>query len=351
MSYERGLKLVNLEPADRVGHTEYCDHGPLMTQISGHNADSPDITEAVAARRKFCRWAGYDLIWYNNDGPAWGSIGRATSMGHAVYAEGGTDFSNNIQCPFKRPEEVLAFDAAEEYGLPDIGERSEYFAAEQQSFQADFPDMLVPGGYYKTLVSGCIEAFGWDMFLMGVGADPERFGEYVLEGFYNLTLANIKAWAQTGIKAFICHDDMVWTNGAIFRPEWYRKYIFPRYKKLWEPLKEKGIKVLYCSDGTYTEFIDDIAQAGVDGFIFEPTTSLELIAERYGQSHVIIGNADCRILTFGGREEIEAEVKRCMDIGRRCPGYFMAVGNHIPPNIPMDNALYYFELVGKLGRR
>ena len=58
MSYEYGLKLINLEATDRVGRTEYCDHGPLMTQISGRNADSPDFAEAVAARREFYRWAG-----------------------------------------------------------------------------------------------------------------------------------------------------------------------------------------------------------------------------------------------------------------------------------------------------
>ena len=29
----------------------------------------------------------------------------------------------------------------------------------------------------------------------------------------------------------------------------------------------------------------------------------------------------------------------------------MAVGNHIPSNVPIENALYYFELVKKYGRR
>lgn len=33
-----------------------------------------------------------------------------------------------------------------------------------------------------------------------------------------------------------------------------------------------------------------------------------------------------------------AEVKRCVDLGRDCPGYFFAVGNHIPANVPVENA-------------
>ncbi|MFH2069058.1 MAG: hypothetical protein ABII89_06325 [Candidatus Omnitrophota bacterium] len=76
---------------------------------------------------------------------------------------------------------------------------------------------------------------------------------------------------------------MVWTNGAIFKPEWYRKYIFPRYQKLWRPLKEAEIKVLLCSDGNFTKFVDDVAAAGADGSVFEPPADLEYIVSRYGK--------------------------------------------------------------------
>ena len=64
-----------------------------------------------------------------------------------------------------------------------------------------------------------------------------------------------------------------------------------------------------------------------------------------------IGNADTRILLSGSREEIYSEVKRCMDIGKACPGFIMAVGNHIPPNTPVENCLYYNEVFEKLRRR
>ncbi len=166
-----------------------------------------------------------------------------------------------------------------------------------------------------------------------------------------ITLANCRAWARTSIPFFICHDDIVWTSGPVFHPEWYRRYVFSRYARLWEPLKEAGKKVLFCSDGDFTMFADDLAGAGADGFIFEPLTSLEQIAGCYGSTKVIVGNADTRILTFGSREEIRREVERCMSAGKPCPGFVMAVGNHIPYNVPIENALYYFELVRRMGRR
>lgn len=352
MSYEIGMRVLNLEPTDRVGRTEYCFHWPVIRRVTGLDPASSDPAEAQRAQRKFWEWAEYDLIWSTHDGPkAWEELGRTTDMGHSEYAENGVDVRQPRACPFKSVEEALNFDAAAEYGGFDVGERSAFFERAYRDAQASLPSLVYPGGYYKTIVSGCIQTFGWEMFLEAVGVDAERFGEYVLEGFFQLTLANVRAWAKTGIKAFIQHDDMVWTSGAIFKPDWYRRYIFPRYKRLWEVLHEAGVRVLFCSDGDFTEFVDDVAAAGADGFIFEPLTSLEYVVERYGRTHVMVGNADCRVLTFGDRAAVKAEVERCMRVGKPCPGFVMAVGNHIPVNIPMDNVLYYFDLVRAMGGR
>jgi uroporphyrinogen-III decarboxylase len=75
------------------------------------------------------------------------------------------------------------------------------------------------------------------------------------------------------------------------------------------------------------------------------------IAEKYGRTHVMVGNADTRVLLQGSREGIRAEVERCMAIGKDCPGFIMAVGNHIPVNTPVESALYYNEVFEELRRR
>jgi uroporphyrinogen-III decarboxylase len=147
------------------------------------------------------------------------------------------------------------------------------------------------------------------------------------------------------------HDDMVWTSGPIFSPKWYRQYVFPSYKRLFAPLREAGKKIMFTSDGDFSRFIDDIAESGVHGFVMEPMTDMAAIAERYGKTHAFIGNADTRILLSGSRSEIRAEVERCMRIGKDCPGFFLAVGNHIPPNTPAENVLYYLEVYEELSRR
>ncbi|MBI4927006.1 MAG: hypothetical protein HY835_04520, partial [Anaerolineae bacterium] len=74
-------------------------------------------------------------------------------------------------------------------------------------------------------------------------------------------------------------------------------------------------------------------------------------AQKYGKTHVFIGNADTRVLLSGSREDIRAEVERCMTIGKPYPGFFMAVGNHIPSNTPLESVLYYLQVYEELSRR
>ena len=93
-----------------------------------------------------------------------------------------------------------------------------------------------------------------------------------------------------------------------------------------------------------TEFVDDIVDAGAHGFIFEPTMSLDYVVEHYGNTHVIVGGkVDCRTLTFGNPEAIQSEIDATLAVAKDCPGFMFAVGNHIPSNIPVENALFYFD--------
>ena len=57
-----------------------------------------------------------------------------------------------------------------------------------------------------------------------------------------------------------------------------------------------------------------------------------------------------RVLLNGTKEDIYAEVKRCMDIGKGCR-FLHGCGNHIPSNTPVENAVYYNDVYEELSRR
>ncbi|HEY3291467.1 MAG TPA: hypothetical protein VGK87_15155, partial [Anaerolineae bacterium] len=60
---------------------------------------------------------------------------------------------------------------------------------------------------------------------------------------------------------------------------------------------------------------------------------------------------DCRTLTFGSKQDIKIEVLETAKLAQKCPGFVFAVGNHIPSNVPVDNALYYYDCLQKIWKR
>lgn len=331
MSLQLALDTLALKPVPRFARTEYS--------LEYHQAVPPPapVTRPdpyAAGRELYARW-DLDFLWTVEDGLRgdWGKWGRCTDMGHAEYASDGSDLHQPVRCPFESAEEVWAFDAVKEYGLPTMADQVAAYEAWWQEKRLNFPDQLCPGGYYKTIVSGAIQAFGWDM-LLEAAADRDKM-ERVLDSFFRRTKFHMDAWAQTSAEAIIQHDDFVWTAGAFMRPDYYRAVIIPRYAELWKPLKRAGKKVLFCSDGDFREFAADIVAAGADGLIFEPVMDFGEMTEKFGQTTVLVGSAvDCRDLTFGTWETVRATLDRSLALARGCRGVILATGNHLPANIP-----------------
>lgn len=342
MSRQLALDTLALRPVTRLARTEYS----LQYHLPPKPANvAPDPDPQAGLRGIYDAW-DLDFLWSTNDGlrSHWAKLGRCTDMGHAAYAFDASDLQQPAVCPFATPEEVWAFDAVAEYGLPTMDEQvaayEEWLAAKRR----DFPGQLSTGGYYKTMVSGAIQAFGWEM-LLEAAADRDRM-EKVLDGFFRRTLFHMEAWARTSAEAIIQHDDFVWTAGAFMAPEYYRKVIIPRYAELWRPLRRAGKKVLFCSDGDFREFAADIVAAGADGLIFEPVMEFGWMVERFADSTVLIGSAvDCRDLTFGTWETVRAAIDRSLALARRCRGVILATGNHLPSNIPDEMFTRYRDYV------
>ena len=340
MPYDDGWAAIHLEKPRRVPRTEYSaeSHWPLITAVTdiAVNEHSPPELRGEASRAFRRAWR-YDFAW-------------GTLIGHAEYAAGGVDRRDTIHCPFSDPEQVLDFDPWEAYGTKGQAELTRRFETSYRTRQAALPDEVVTTGVYTTLISGFIDIFGWDMLLLAAGIDPQRFGQLAhryaawMQQYYD-------ALADADVPVVMVHDDIVWTSGPFIHPDWYRAYIFPNYRRYFAPLLAAGKKIAFTSDGNYTEFLDDLVDVGVSGFVLEPTTDMAIIAERYGDTHFFLGNADTRILLSGSEGAIRAEVERCMAIGKDKPGFFMAVGNHIPANTPVEACLYYNQVYEQLSVR
>jgi hypothetical protein len=353
MSYKDGWAAVNLEMPARVPRTEVSAEGyhwDLIRAVTGKRVtiDSPDFIRSAGTRAFIKAW-DYDIalsigVGYN------AILEKYTNMGHAEYAQQGRDFTTSSQSPFKSVEEVFAFDPWEVYGEHPEADIVDHFNLRYAQQCMSYPDTVNMTGIYTTLISGVLAIFGWDLLLEALGTNPKAFGE-VVNRYASWIQQHYNAVAKSNTTVVYSHDDMVWTEGPFVDPAWYRKYIFPNLEKLWAPLRAAGKKILYVGDGNYASFAPDIAACGNHGFWFEIFTDLEYMTRTFGKTHFLIGNGDCRVLTFGTKADIRKEVERCMAAGKRCPGYFMCVSGHIPPNVPVENAMYYNEVYEELSVR
>ncbi|MCF7853284.1 MAG: hypothetical protein K9N51_00690 [Candidatus Pacebacteria bacterium] len=339
MSKECALKNLNLESADRWAHTEYSlgYHPQFLEALAGVPEKHPEFSR---------RWKAALQIDFNflvNDGLIdWADTGRVTDMGHAVYAEDGSDKRQAVVCPFQTLEEVWAFDAVEEYGLPDKSEQVAAYEKIVREARENEPEQLTPGGTYKTIVSGAIQTFGWDMLLMGA-SDPHKM-EKVFDSFFRRTLFLHECWAETSAEVVLTHDDFVWSCGAFMSPDIYREVIIPRYAQLWTVAHNAGKKVMFCADGNFMEFAGDIVEAGADALIFEPMNDFDFMADNFGQACCLVGSfVDCRDLTFNNWSKVERDIDRTFTRLRDCRGAMLAVGNHLPANIPEEMLKRYFD--------
>lgn len=344
MSYELGRAALDMIMTDTVPRTEYSaeNHWELIKKITG--IDTSVVENRPEGSRAFRKAWEYSFIW--NVCISRQQIlakGPVTDMGHAEYQEnaaGSSDYNDHVTVAYPDPEEALNLDIPKVYGEFDQADIIKMYEDSYSNVCKMSPDTLNMSGIYVNPVSGILEIFGWDTFLLMMGMDINRFNK-VMEGYCEWLDQFYRAFAKSNVPVFMCHDDICWTSGPFADPEWYRAVVFPHYKKWFSMLKEGGKKVIFTSDGNYTAFFDDIVRCGADMLVMEPTSDMAWFAEKYGKTHGFVGNVDVRILQLGTFEDIRKEVKRAMDIGKKYPGFIFCTGNHIPPNVPVDNAIYY----------
>ena len=180
MSYKNGMAALNLEMPDIVPRTEFSvtGHYDLVKKVTGIDGTQPGKAgEAALAMMRAWEFA---INWNVLIGA--GVFGKwSTSMGHAVYAHGGTDWNEHIYTPFSDEEQIFNFDLYKELGPVDIKAWTANFNkhySDQQNYNADIVNM---SGVYVTCMSGLIALFGWEWLLACAGVDPIRLGRLLTD--------------------------------------------------------------------------------------------------------------------------------------------------------------------------
>ncbi len=207
---------------------------------------------------------------------------------------------------------------------------------------ADIPVTLTVPGLYWTCRDWC----GFEGLSMMFYDQPNLVHEMM--DFWTWFIIELLDEPLRRIKVDVVtlNEDMAFKGRAMISPQMMRQFMLPRYKRLYEFFKSRGVDaVVMDTDGFCEEIIDIFHPEALDG-----CQPIEIAAgndpERILQKHpriFIHGGIDKRELT-GSRERVRAEVARRYRTAWKYGGYIPHVDHGVPPDIPLRNFLYFVEL-------
>ncbi|KPJ63528.1 MAG: hypothetical protein AMS15_00070 [Planctomycetes bacterium DG_23] len=142
-------------------------------------------------------------------------------------------------------------------------------------------------------------------------------------------------------------EDMAFKTASMISPEHMRRFMLPRYERLYEFFKAKGVEcVVMDTDGHNSQVLEVFHPGAIDGIV-----PMEIAAhndpEEYLQKYpqlFIKGGIDKRELRFS-YQRVHAEVARRYATAREYGGYIPTVDHGVPPDVPLRNFLYMVELI------
>lgn len=145
-------------------------------------------------------------------------------------------------------------------------------------------------------------------------------------------------------------EDMAYKHAPMISPEMFRKFMMPHYIRLIDFLKSNGVKLVYVDcDGYPGDLIPLWIEAGVDAMSpCEIAAGNDLIALRKEYPRFgLLGGIDKRSLAKDKKSiynEVMSKVPYMLEKG----GYIPHVDHAIPPDVPLENYLYYREILTKV---
>ncbi|MFH2068851.1 MAG: uroporphyrinogen decarboxylase family protein [Candidatus Omnitrophota bacterium] len=170
--------------------------------------------------------------------------------------------------------------------------------------------------------------------------------------YFYATLAKKIFEAGIQLDAVVFWEDMAYKTGSLLSPEKYRKYCLSFYKVLVELARKNGVKVVMLdSDGNIDELMPIWLDAGIN--VMHPMEvaagmDVRTARRKYGRNVAFFGGIDKRALARDPAAidaEVIPKIRELLDTG----GGFVAECDHaVPPDISLDNYLYFRNLIRKL---
>ena len=200
-------------------------------------------------------------------------------------------------------------------------------------------------------VSPTLLSMGLDNFSYALADDPGLV-DVVLGRYADWSIAILGHLRDLGVDLVWTMDDMAYRAGPMFSPRVLRQVFMPHMRRVADAIKATGLPWIFHSDGNLMPFLDDLLALGFNGLHpIEPgPMDIEALKAQIGDRVCLIGNIDLHYtLTLGTPEEVDAEVKRRIEVVGKGGGYMISSANSITSYCKVDNVKAMIAAIRRYG--
>jgi uroporphyrinogen decarboxylase len=211
----------------------------------------------------------------------------------------------------------------------------------------DYTSQLLPPGmkmhvFYMGIFEDLRMIMGFEQMAIKSVDEPKLLGE-ILE---QLTILAERAIDQASVHpatgAVFYADDMGFNTSTMLSPAFYRKWLFPRLKRLADACHKHNKPFLFHSCGFVDTLMEDLIEfVGIDGFhsFQDSIMPIEEVYKKYGDRISVLGGVDVGLLARGTPEQVRTRCRQILDTCGPNGGFAIGSGNSVTNYCKIEN--YY----------
>jgi len=183
---------------------------------------------------------------------------------------------------------------------------------------------------------------GFENALMDAAVEQDFYAE-LLDRVTDLYLQFVEFCADVPADAIMFGDDWGDQRGVILGPERWRKFLKPRWARIYDAVHAQGKLVISHSCGSVADIMPDIIEIGLDVLESVQPEAAGMnpyeLKRQWGDQITFWGCLGSQsTLQFGTPQEIRDEVARLREEMGRGGGFILAPAKSLQPGTPLENA-------------